>query len=278
MAARRKPLIWLVGTAFLLQFAGFVHAAAYRIEPDDYPEGATLNDVLPEVDLRIYDGVIIPNFPSEFGTFPDPFVIPVTANENPDIFGGYFTSTGTKTFGEADIPFFNESAQLAMKFASPASQVTIDFIGRNSLLTAIGVLEIFSPQGVLLGTFTSTPLSAHQVATLTLTRPQADIGYARAFSDDDSDVFGTLDNLRFVIGVSSLAGDFNGNGVVDGADYVVWRNGLGTTHTANQYQTWRQNVGAHNGAGSFAGAAIPEPATLFLLLSALFGSCARRPR
>jgi hypothetical protein len=274
----REFFSWLLGAAVFFEFAIFAQAAAYRIEPDDYAESANLNDVLAVVDLRMYNGFIVTNFPSQFGVFPDPSVIPITANNNPDIFGGYFTSTGTKSFGAANVPFFNESSQLGMKFSAPASQVTIDFIGRNLLLAGIGVLEIYSPQGVLLDTYTSAPLMAHQVATLTLTRPQADIGYARAFSDDTSDVFGALDNLRFVIGASSLNGDFNGSGAVDTADYVVWRNGLGTTHTANQYQTWRQNFGAHNGTGSLSGAAIPEPATLALLLSVLLFSCVRRPR
>jgi hypothetical protein len=32
-----------------------------------------------------------------------------------------------------------------------------------------------------------------------------------------------------------LTGDFNNNGIVDAADYVVWRNGLGTTYTPQDY-------------------------------------------
>ena len=45
-----------------------------------------------------------------------------------------------------------------------------------------------------------------------------------------------------VLGVISagLPGDYSNNGVVDTADYVVWRKRLGTTYTQNDY-----NVYAH---------------------------------
>ncbi|MEX2168354.1 MAG: pentapeptide repeat-containing protein [Pirellulales bacterium] len=64
-----------------------------------------------------------------------------------------------------------------------------------------------------------------------------------------------------------VPGDYNGNGVVDAADYVVWRNQAGTPA---EYSTWRANFGATAaGAGavafSEANAAVPEPASLALL-------------
>jgi hypothetical protein len=40
-----------------------------------------------------------------------------------------------------------------------------------------------------------------------------------------------------------LPGDYNGDGIVDSADYVVWRK---TDGTAQGYQTWRQNFGRMN--------------------------------
>ena len=41
---------------------------------------------------------------------------------------------------------------------------------------------------------------------------------------------------------SDLPGDFNHNGTVDAADYVVWRNGLGTTYTQDHYNVWRSRI------------------------------------
>ncbi len=82
---------------------------------------------------------------------------------------------------------------------------------------------------------------------------------------------------------ATLLGDYNNNGVVDAADYVVWRKELGTTFTQNDYNVWRANFGqtapgAGSGAGSIANAAVPEPATLVLLTLATAVLCVRRGR
>jgi autotransporter-associated beta strand protein len=66
-----------------------------------------------------------------------------------------------------------------------------------------------------------------------------------------------------------LAGDFNGDGVVDSADYIVWRKGLDRTHAEADYGLWRANFGrsAGNGASSNIATAVPEPLPLVLLVS-----------
>jgi hypothetical protein len=84
-----------------------------------------------------------------------------------------------------------------------------------------------------------------------------------------------------------LVGDYNLNGTVDAADYVVWRdtltqmvpplsgadgNGNGTIDSAD-YDVWRSHFGqpAGSGAGLLAVAAVPEPTTLALVI--LAGVC-----
>ncbi len=66
----------------------------------------------------------------------------------------------------------------------------------------------------------------------------------------------------------SILGDFNFDAVVDGADYAVWRNGLGTIYIPTDYDVWRAHFGevAGSGSGFGAGAAIPEPAAAALVL------------
>lgn len=71
----------------------------------------------------------------------------------------------------------------------------------------------------------------------------------------------------------SIAGDFNGDGLVDSADYVVWRKNLGTISTQTDYDIWRAHFGqtAGGGAGTVANVAVPEPATLMMLILAATG-------
>jgi hypothetical protein len=85
---------------------------------------------------------------------------------------------------------------------------------------------------------------------------------------------------------SVLPGDFNGNGVVDAADYTNWRDTLGQTVTAGNgadinasgmidapdYDFWSSHFGGLvPGAGSGAGgaAAVPEPTTASLAVAGL---------
>jgi len=90
---------------------------------------------------------------------------------------------------------------------------------------------------------------------------------------------------------SAVVGDYNGNGVVDAADYVMWRKNEGTTNTLPndpiggtigpaQYDQWRAHFGqtAGSGSGIDANAAVPEPATPVLLVFAATVGCLWRPR
>jgi hypothetical protein len=65
---------------------------------------------------------------------------------------------------------------------------------------------------------------------------------------------------------TTLAGDYNSDGKVDAADYVVWRRS--NSGNAQAYTDWRANFGKPGvGAGTGLGAAsVPEPAGLLLLV------------
>jgi hypothetical protein len=87
-------------------------------------------------------------------------------------------------------------------------------------------------------------------------------------------------------------GDYNNNGVVDAADYVIWRDHLGQsftlpndttpgTVTQADYNVWRSNFGASAGSGSgslVADSAVPEPASVVLLVLGWAALLLCRPR
>lgn len=98
-----------------------------------------------------------------------------------------------------------------------------------------------------------------------------------------------------------VPGDYNDNGVVDGADYVVWRKTKGTTgeglaadsNNDNviddlDYDEWRETFGNdrhdghhggdHGGSGAGASSAVPEPQSLVLAFIMLFAASRARGR
>ena len=108
-------------------------------------------------------------------------------------------------------------------------------------------------------------------------------------------VFGEFDNLSLPAGFqwdilygpndvvltyvgAGMAGDFNHDETVDAADYILWRKNGGSQQ---DYLDWRSNFGmTSSGSGSAGGysAAVPEPASAFLITLAACGLAFSRCR
>lgn len=86
--------------------------------------------------------------------------------------------------------------------------------------------------------------------------------------------------LNILSSSTALAGDYNHDGAVNSADYVVWRKSLGQTGLglfadgnfdrrvdSGDYGVWRASFGSADGVGLTA--AVPEPLTGLLLFAAL---------
>jgi endonuclease I len=95
-------------------------------------------------------------------------------------------------------------------------------------------------------------------------------------------------------GVVRLAGDYNGDGLVNNGDYLVWRrsngqpatpysgadgDGNGTVNGAD-YDVWRLHFGqSYPGSGSeLSSTGVPEPASFTLFAIAIFANAVRRRR
>jgi len=116
------------------------------------------------------------------------------------------------------------------------------------------------------------------VAVLSGLAPQAsDILYVEFVGSNGGD--GYLNSLKLVATDAPVTiGDFNGDGLVNAADYTVWRDNLNGNESvlggagdgsgvvdAGDYTLWKNNYGG----GASLAVAVPEPLTTMLLLAAL---------
>jgi hypothetical protein len=106
---------------------------------------------------------------------------------------------------------------------------------------------------------------------------QSDVGTAQGII---STALGAHASGLFLLTSAGLPGDFNEDGTVDAADYVVWRDNLGSLVslpnddtpgvTVADYDVWKAHFG-ESAAGALSVANIPEPSTqVTLLLGSLF--------
>jgi hypothetical protein len=200
-----------------------------------------LNDVSNDVDffrLNLLEGQVLSAITGPIDDLPSSF-------EFPDTLLGLFDSSGTALVMNEDAGEYGESE---LDGTLNSDNPYIPDTGIPSLASAI-----------------RAQIPADGVYYLGVT------GY------DDVDFSGLHDKFgryALLVGVaaapSALPGDFNKDGSVDAADYVVWRKNPEGLYDQTDYDDWRANYGKPDDAASASGtSAVPEPATLTALLSFL---------
>ncbi len=186
--------------------------------------------------------------------------------------------------------------------AAPAA-ITLFNLNALSGFTAGLDLDSVVPSGnasafaTSLSTFTDLAAGASQAFTSSFTATAVGsflATYSLALSDENLSGATNKTMTLTLKGIARLAGDFNGDNVVDAGDYVAWRRAYGEAVDAAyagadgngdltindaDYDIWRANFG-QSAAGSGAGASfvvIPEPASMGLTaIAALFAWSMRR--
>jgi hypothetical protein len=227
------------------------------------------------------------------------------------IFGGTLQGSGTITTGSGPIRTQVENRGGTV---SPGDAVGTMNIEGFRFTNSAGGTVAFELGGTAAGT-QHDQLIVTGVATIagTLAVTLADLG-AGLFAPTAGDAFtlitategigGTFDELILPSGIQwnvaynpnsvvlsvvgpGVAGDYNANGVVDAADYIVWRNSMGDTGSGlpadgngdeminqDDYLVWRSNLGRTSTSGSAmtpAPVGVPEPGTRLLALLAACG-------
>jgi hypothetical protein len=161
-----------------------------------------------------------------------------------------------------------------------------DFLMVNNNAILAGTLSVN-----LLGTFTPLLGNSWTILTTSLGQVDADTLILSAPVVNDLTFEMVVNSQSIVLQVIeaiSLAGDYNENGVVDAADYTVWRDNLGAAAGTlpndvdggvigqAQYDTWKQNFGNVAGSGSLAVTTVPEPAAAVLWILGIIAVLLRR--
>jgi T5SS/PEP-CTERM-associated repeat protein len=138
----------------------------------------------------------------------------------------------------------------------------LDVVLIGGFMPSVGdVFQILTATGGISGTFATTVLPALAGNLFW------EIGYS-------------LNSVTLTVAAPGLPGDFNSDGVVDAADYIVWRKGLDTTYTLADYDLWRAHFGESTVSNTEfslrSGATVPEPGTLLLGLILACHFCGSR--
>ncbi|HEX4609135.1 MAG TPA: FG-GAP-like repeat-containing protein, partial [Urbifossiella sp.] len=191
----------------------------YTADPDGLSNGTALTNLYPELTLSTSN----PN-----PVFDDASV--QAQNIAPG--SGAQPTTGSAVFGWGPgFNFWTNNTRLRGDFYRPADSVSIDFVA-TTISASIGRLDVYSADGTLLQTVTTAGLVSPASATLTITRPQADIAYFVAYPDASGFPFNYFDNLRYSIPEQTTTTDASGN-----YSFGLLQDGTYTVRTVGQQRT-----------------------------------------
>ncbi len=161
-----------------------------------------------------------------------------------------------------------------MRPAAPSiNSDLINVTASGGLTISGGSIALTNVGGLGIGTYTLIDyVGALGGSVANLGTPTGPAGFSYALINN-----ATNTSIDLTVSAAGISGDYNSNGVVDAADYVVWRKNPGG-FPADAYSTWRTHFGQTAGSGSSVGAnaAVPEPATLVMLIVAVSGVSTRR--
>lgn len=200
----------------------------------------------------------------------------VIANSSAHIAPG--ASTGVFTAGALTL---NAGSVLDMELGNPISSDRINVTGQLTLNG--GSVNVTNFNGELdYTTYTLIEYGSLVGSVANLGTPLAPEGFAFELVDT-----GTRINL--LVSAPGIDGDFNDDGLVDAADYVVWRKfdgtGIDLPNDGDlpgdigpaEYGMWHENFGSGGSAGGSPGN-VPEPAAATLFVLGLIGCVASRRR
>lgn len=163
-----------------------------------------------------------------------------------------------------------------------------DTLGSSGLATLTGTLDVD------LGLVGGNPYEPQMGNTYQLVTASSGVSGQFTSAELPTLATGRMWQVRYSVNAVTLAvtlaGDYNDNGIVDAADYTVWRNLFGAVNDPRadgdtngvvnvaDFNVWKANFGLSAGAGAVVLAAnVPEPTTL-AYVTVLLALLANSPR
>jgi hypothetical protein len=206
---------------------------------------------------------------------------PVTVESGAQIQPG---NLGVGTLNLASLSLSTGSL-LDLQLGAPTTGDLINVTGAGGFTANGGTINLSDAGGLAAGTYKLIDYAGAlggAFANLTLgTQPS---GFTFQLVDNQAGT--SVDLLVTGSGPVGVLGDYNNNGVVDAADYVLWKNGgplqnevdnPGTVDAAD-YDAWRARFGNTSGAGAGQGGAVPEPTSILLVLAGVASLLTSRRR
>lgn len=158
--------------------------------------------------------------------------------------------------------------------ASSTMEIDLRAIDDFDNLSVTGTADLFGDILVNLGGYTPNINDTFTILTTLGGIDDTGLSISGGFSHSIID-----DDLVLTYTGASLPGDFDFNGTVDGADFLLWQSGFGSTYDASDLADWEANFGTTSPAVAASSAAVPEPSSLVLLiLGASLGLTGKRSR
>lgn len=165
----------------------------------------------------------------------------------------------TNEAGEADYPFYWSGTTFLSSTGSADQAVYVSFGRGLGTMDGDNVIDVHGA-----GCQRSDPKSGDSD------------DYPSWGNGPQGDVQRVFNFVRLVRDVTGLAGDFNGDGRVDAADYTVWRDGFGTTYTLEHYDQWQANFAQPSTGAAALSTSAPTPSAMSLLLVWCFAVLKRK--
>jgi hypothetical protein len=216
-------------------------------------------------------------------------------NGSMDLTGGTIAQSNDSFDATGDLQFYYDYDEVNAKPKN--EKYEINFTGPGSITVDSAGIKVFTQDSSSIWNTGAAPSTYQDLWTLGILKANGLSGATTspANFNDFFTVTGTAGTDNYILNsliaatVVGVPGDYNNNGVVDAADYVLWRKGgplqneVDTPGTVNaaDYTAWRARFGNTSGSGASLGAAaVPEPGTILLTIVGLASICAvnRRKR